>query len=143
MKTIENLNNLLATSAVFYQNLRTYHWYVTGQKFFSLHNKFEELYTETSENIDELAERILMLNGKPLHSLKQYLEHSGLNETSLTKGNLNMVEEAKNGLETLLKLERDTLLATDDADEGTKALLSDLIVSHEKHIWMLNAFLAE
>lgn len=143
MKTIENLNNLLATSAVFYQNLRTYHWYVTGQKFFSLHNKFEELYTETSENIDELAERILMLNGKPLHNLKQYLEHSVLNETSLTKGNLNMVEEAKNGLETLLKLERDTLLATDDADEGTKALLSDLIVAHEKHIWMLKAFLAE
>ena len=52
MKTIENLNNLLSTSAVFYQNIRTYHWYVKGPGFFDLHEKFELLYTETALTVD-------------------------------------------------------------------------------------------
>jgi len=143
MKTIENLNNLLATSAVFYQNLRTYHWYVKGPKFFSLHEKFEGLYDETAENVDEFAERTLMLDGKPLHSLSEYLENSSLKETNLTSGDMEMVREVLTGLETILKLEREALkVASQNDDEGTAALLSDLIGKNEKHIWMFKAFLS-
>lgn len=142
MKTIENLNNLLSTSAVFYQNIRTYHWYVKGPKFFALHEKFELLYTETALNVDELAERILMLAGKPLHSLTQYLANSAIKETSITNGDDEMVKEVVEALEVILKIERDTLAeASENNDEGTVSLMSDLIGKNEKHLWMFKAFL--
>ena len=67
-KVAEELNKLLADYQIFYQNLRGLHWNVTGNAFFMLHEKYEELYNEASEVIDEIAERILMIGGQPLHT---------------------------------------------------------------------------
>ena len=39
----EKLNELLADYSIFYQNIRGYHWNITGDKFFELHYKFQEL----------------------------------------------------------------------------------------------------
>ena len=58
---IEQLNKLLSSYHIFYINVRGYHWNVKGEHFFSLHTKFEELYTELQLQIDEIAERILTL----------------------------------------------------------------------------------
>jgi starvation-inducible DNA-binding protein len=55
------LSDLLANYSIFYQNTRGYHWNITGDKFFELHLKFEELYNDLFEKIDEVAERILTL----------------------------------------------------------------------------------
>ena len=38
----DKLNNLLANYSLFYQNVRGYHWNIQGDKFFELHEKFEE-----------------------------------------------------------------------------------------------------
>ena len=38
----DELNNLLATYMIFYQNARGFHWNIKGDKFFELHVKFEE-----------------------------------------------------------------------------------------------------
>lgn len=35
------LNDLLASYAIKYQNIRGYHWNIQGDKFFELHLKFE------------------------------------------------------------------------------------------------------
>ncbi|HHQ47458.1 MAG TPA: hypothetical protein ENK19_01065, partial [Acidobacteria bacterium] len=39
-KTIENLNQLLADTTVFYQKLRHYHWNVSGPRFYQYHALF-------------------------------------------------------------------------------------------------------
>jgi starvation-inducible DNA-binding protein len=44
-KLATKLNELLADYMVFYQNTRGLHWNIKGEKFFELHLKFEELYT--------------------------------------------------------------------------------------------------
>ena len=72
------LNQLLSDYHIYYQNLRAFHWLVKGQQFFMLHEKFEELYDLAADNIDSIAERILMIGGKPLHSLEDYIKHSGI-----------------------------------------------------------------
>ena len=41
--------------------LHHYHWYVKGENFFTLHVKFEELYTEAALHLDTIAERMLAL----------------------------------------------------------------------------------
>ena len=41
--------------------------------FSSFTSKFEELYTDLQIKIDEVAERILTLGGRPLHTYEAYL----------------------------------------------------------------------
>ena len=74
----EQLNHLLSDYQIYYQNLRAFHWLVKGPQFFQLHEKFEELYNESAEAIDEIAERILMIGGKPLYSFEDYLNKATL-----------------------------------------------------------------
>ena len=61
----ENLNKLLADYQLFYQNLRGLHWNIKGREFFELHLKFEEYYNDAVIKVDEIAERILTLDGEP------------------------------------------------------------------------------
>lgn len=62
---VDHLNDLLANYHVHYQKLRGCHWNVSGSNFFTLHVKFEELYTNAQITIDELAERILTIGKSP------------------------------------------------------------------------------
>ena len=59
--------------------MHNFHWYVKGP-FFSLHEKFEELYNEASQYVDDLAERILAIGGNPVGTLKESLEISIVDE---------------------------------------------------------------
>ena len=61
------LNDLLANYSILYQNARGYHRNIKGDKFFELHVKFEELYNDLFQKIDEVAERILTLGQTPGH----------------------------------------------------------------------------
>ncbi len=138
----EQLNHLLADYQIYYQNLRTLHWYAKGRTFFALHGKFEEYYTEASEVVDELAERVLMLGGKPSHSFAQYIQESRLAETEAISDGTEAVNLALANSEHLLAAVKQTFkLAGEEGDEGTVALLSELIGSTEKRIWMLKSFL--
>lgn len=51
----EGLNQLLADYMMFYQNTRGLHWNIKGEKFFELHLKFEELYTNLLLKVDDIA----------------------------------------------------------------------------------------
>ncbi|MBL7897662.1 MAG: DNA starvation/stationary phase protection protein, partial [Crocinitomicaceae bacterium] len=79
-QTSNQLNELLAGFQLMYQNLRGFHWNIRGDKFFELHLKFEELYNDVNLKVDELAERILALDGKPLHTFSSYLKKSKIKE---------------------------------------------------------------
>ena len=73
-ETVQSLNELLANYHLYYQNLRNYHWNISGEHFFDLHEKFENLYNDAKVSIDEIAERILTLRMKPVSTLKEYIE---------------------------------------------------------------------
>ncbi|MFE4116572.1 Dps family protein [Priestia sp. YIM B13448] len=76
----EIVNKQVANFSVMYIKLHNFHWYVKGEQFFTLHEKFEELYTETATIIDDLAERLLALEGKPVATMKESLELSSIKE---------------------------------------------------------------
>lgn len=138
----EKLNDLLANYQVYYQNLRNFHWNVTGPNFFELHAKFEELYNAANEAVDETAERILTLGARPLSSYQEYIETASIKEAKEITDPLKMVETVKNNMNTLLELERQTLEAAGESgDEGTASLMSDYITAKEKVVWMLSAYL--
>lgn len=140
-KVVKGLQQLLADFQIYYTNLRGFHWNIKGHGFFTLHSKFEELYDDTAEKVDEIAERILMLGGTPVSKFSEYLEDAKVKEVSdVTCGK----EAVKNILETLgylIKKERALLsAAAENKDEATVSLLSDYLKEQEKTVWMLVAF---
>ncbi|MFI8605978.1 DNA starvation/stationary phase protection protein [Cellulophaga sp. HaHa_2_95] len=137
------LNGLLADFQIYYMNLRGLHWNIKGRKFFMLHEKFEELYTETNEVVDEIAERILSLGLNPLHTFEDYLENKTIRVTKNVADGDGAISSILDNLKELLIQERDILeVASDANDEGTASLMSDLISSQEKLVWMLNSYLS-
>ena len=139
----QNLNELLANFQVYYQNLRGLHWNIKGKSFFELHVKFEELYTDSQEKIDMIAERILTLEGNPLHTFDDYIALSNVPVGKNISNDIKSVELVVNSLSELIKIERNILEQSDDAnDEGTNAMMSDFISEQEKTIWMLKSWLA-
>ena len=82
---IEKLNKLLSDLNVFYRKLQNYHWNVKGHDFFTIHAKLEEYYNEVNEQIDEIAEHILILNGQPLGTMKDYINTSDIEEAKNEK----------------------------------------------------------
>lgn len=137
------LNVLLSNFQIHYQNLRGLHWNIKGKNFFELHLKFEEYYTDTQEKIDRIAERILTLEGQPLHTFVDYLKHSKIAVGKGIAKDTEAVELVVTGYKVLLEIERAILSLTDDVDdEGTNALISEFISEQEKTLWMLNSWLA-
>ena len=141
-KSVEKLNGLLANFQIYYQNLRGLHWNIKGKNFFELHVKFEEFYTDSQVKIDEIADRILTIQGKPLHTFEDYVNLASVTVGKDISNDVEGVELVVNSLSELLKIERVILGISDDAqDEGTNSMMSDFIAEQEKTIWMLNSWL--
>lgn len=141
-KLVRFLNQLLANYFVIYVKLHRYHWYVQGEHFFHLHDQFEEMYRMFANDLDELAERILMIHGRPFATMEKFIK-----ETTLTEANAdNTVEEM---IDQLIRDYQQMIYEMDE--EGMKQALYvhdeptiDLLIAFknrlEKYIWMLNAF---
>ena len=137
-----DLNGLLANFQVYYQNLRGLHWNIKGKNFFDLHVKFEEFYTDSQEKIDMIAERILTLEGAPMHTFEEYTKVATVPVGINISKDVEAVKLVVTSLSELLKIERAISNSSDDAnDEGTNSMMSDFIAEQEKTLWMLNSWL--
>ncbi|MFC5195600.1 Dps family protein [Bizionia hallyeonensis] len=140
----KDLNVLLANFQVYYQNLRGVHWNIRGKRFFDLHVKFEELYTDANIKVDEIAERILTLGETPLHTFDDYTKAAKVPVGKNVSEDEKTVRLIVDSLAELLKIERQILNKTDEVgDEGTNAMMSDFITEQEKTVWMFKAWLNE
>ncbi|MCO4210219.1 DNA starvation/stationary phase protection protein [Aeromonas hydrophila] len=137
------LNKLLASYQILYMNVRGFHWNIRGNQFFELHLKFEEIYNDLLLKVDALAERILTLDGVPLHSFSDYLKLSAIPEQKGLHDGRACVESLLESFRELLVAQRRILgQAADAGDEGTASILSDYVQQQEKLVWMLRAYLA-
>jgi starvation-inducible DNA-binding protein len=143
-KLADKLNTLLANYSVFYQNTRGYHWNIKGDTFFELHVKFEELYNDLVLKIDEVAERILTLGYTPEHQYSEYVKVSEVSESDKVSDGKKAVSNILDSFKVTLKLQREILALSDDADdEGTNALMSDYIREQEKLVWMYASYVGK
>ncbi len=141
---IEGLNIYLANLHVLYTKLHNYHWNVEGKSFFQLHSKLEELYTNYATEIDEVAERILQLGGRPAASMKEYLELAQFQEAPSKKYTGDEVVNALlDDFTKMCKILREGIkLAEQYKDEVTVDMAVGTLANLEKNIWMLKAFLS-
>ncbi|WP_226569458.1 Dps family protein [Bacillus stratosphericus] len=141
-KLLNVVNKQVADWTVLYVKLHNYHWYVKGKDFFTLHEKFEELYTETATYIDDLAERMLALNGQPVATMKECLEISSVQEAGGKESAEQMVKNLHDDFSNIAdELKQGMELAAEVGDETTGDMLLAIHQSIEKHNWMLKAYL--
>lgn len=139
--TIAVLNRQVATWNVLFVKLHNYHWYVSGQQFFTLHVKFEEFYQQAALYIDSLAERVLALGGKPAATMADYLSLSSIQEAAGSENAEQMVHQLIQDFEVVITDLKSGMEAAQTAnDETTSDLLLGIHTELEKHVWMLSAF---
>ncbi|WP_047985202.1 Dps family protein [Ornithinibacillus californiensis] len=143
-KLINFLNQLLSNQFVMYVKLHRYHWFVQGSHFFQLHELFEEMYLKFAEDLDIVAERILMIDGKPLATMSKYLKETTLVEANADDEEDEIIDQLHNDFKKLIAEIKDIgfKLAEERNDEPTKDVLVSLLGSYEKYVWMLSAYRA-
>ncbi|QJC54505.1 DNA starvation/stationary phase protection protein [Paenibacillus albicereus] len=135
------LNLQLANWSVLYAKLQQYHWLVKGPHFFTLHAKFQELYEDAAARVDELAERVLATGGRPLATMREFLDAATLEEGSGDESAIEMVLNVASDYRTLAQELGHAIADAEHAGDGVTAdLLLGIRESIEKHAWMLEAF---
>lgn len=139
---VKELNQQVANWTVAYTKLHNFHWYVKGPNFFSLHEKFEELYNEASQYVDDLAERILAIGGNPVGTLKESLEISIVDEAGKNYSAEQMVEAFSNDLTHISEqLVKSIEVAGEAGDDVSEDMFIGMNNSVDKHNWMFKSYL--
>ena len=140
------LNRILSDEVVLYTKTRNYHWNVTGPEFSELHRFLDEQYNQLNAIVDDVAERVRSIGGRPAGSLAAFLKLSRLKEGSEEPlSALHMVGDLLRGHEALIEHLRADLTEVLDRhhDGGTNNFRTDLLERHEKMAWMRRAHLGE
>ncbi len=137
------LEVFLASEVVLNMKIRNYHWNVEAMNFSELHSFFEWLYDQTTESIDEIAERIRMLWHKVSGNYVNFLEKSFLTEeTSLKVSSQQMITNLLSDKHiTIQKLREAVCRVWELWDVWNEDFLTAAIQAHEKNAWMLRSML--
>jgi len=141
-KIADGLSKVLADTYMLYLKTHNYHWNVTGEHFHSLHEQFEEQYTELAAAIDEIAERIRALGHRAPASFREYNEITTIEEDNVQPKAMEMVRRLAVDNETVLRTARQALPACEEAgDEASIDLITERLHTHSKTAWMLRSHL--
>ena len=141
----EDLNLFLANLNVFYRKLQNYHWNIKGEDFFNVHEKLEEYYNDVNEQIDEIAEHILIVDGQPLGTMSDYLEITQIKEAQNEKIYSRKIFEAilkdyNILIENATKIKED---ADNEKRYATSALMDEYLQDFSKKVWMIRQRMME
>ena len=138
------LNRQIAGWSVLYTKLHNFHWYVQGPHFFTLHAKFEELYNLATANMDEVAERLLAIGGRPVATMAEQLRLSPIEEAQGQLSAERMVESVVADLHTMVEVIHQGIHEAGEAeDNATEDMLIGFTAALDKEVWMLTAFLGK
>lgn len=142
----EILNKQVANHGVLYTKMHQHHWFVQGPAFYTLHEKFEEIFQMVDENNDLIAERLIAIGGAPYSTLREYLEHASIEEKPYTKkiAAEDMVATVVADFRTMRDEIAEGIELTGEAgDDVTQDMLIAYKTEIDKNIWMLQAFLGQ
>lgn len=140
---INDLRHLLANTYILYTKTQNFHWNVTGELFFILHEVFEKQYKELAEAIDILAERLRALNVFVPGTLQQFQELSNIKSDPEIPSAESMIKELLNDHEHIIEqLYKMMQTAEDEGDHATMDMMIERQTDHQKTAWMLRSCLS-
>ena len=138
------LNVLLADTMCLRDLYKKGHWQIAGPTFYPLHLLLDKHFTEQSELVDLIAERIQMLGGVSVATAHDVAEMTRVRQAPRGR------EEAPVMISRLVEAHEMILMdarsrareAAELGDEGTNDLLvSSLVRTNEMQVWFMSAHL--
>ncbi|MFV8401338.1 Dps family protein [Mycoplasma sp. 005V] len=80
---MNNKNELITLQAslfILQAKIKNFHWNIKGADFFEIHEQLDKLYDDTTEQLDAVAEKLLMLGYNALGSYQEAAKHSLIKE---------------------------------------------------------------
>lgn len=143
MKNFNSLNVYLSNVAVLYVKLHNLHWNVKGPNFKSVHEYLEEIYDSFNEELDEIAELIIMQGGEPLVKMSDYLKNAQIQEADSKK--FSTEEAFKIVLDDIKLMKKSALEIREEADEADNfevvAKMEEHVSNYNKIIWFISSAL--
>lgn len=141
MSVTDHLHEAVGNALVAWMNYKAYHWMLFGPRFHDLHDMFGEFADSVYGTVDELAERLRMLDENPPTTLSQMVKASVLRETS-AKSPHDMLIEALASTEIVTECMREGAEAAQEAgDAGTVDMFSKFVQIYEKQHWFIKQLL--
>ena len=146
----ENLQTFLrqqvANFSILTNKLMHCHFYAHGPGFFTIHNELREEFHYSFQKVDDLAERLLMIDGMEADiptTLKEQLELSTLGENQKELKDVPAMVEAILADYTRLinELKSGIALAEEQDDPVTEDLFIGIIGYLEERKWQFEAYL--
>jgi len=135
------LNQYLANLIILDSNIRNLHYNVVGKSFSGLHKKMQEYYEKTIIMIDEISERIKMLNAFPITNLERILQISKIKSLPSKDYNGDLVLQIiANDFAYMLEMTKQLgNFVTQLNDLYTIDLMTNYTKFFEKELWMIKS----
>ena len=75
-QTKEVLNQLVADLSQMSVVVHQTHWYMRGPGFLTLHPMMDEFMDDLNEQLDEISERLITLDGSPYSTLREFADNT-------------------------------------------------------------------
>lgn len=141
MDLTQALKVALADTFAFYLKAHGFHWNVTGPNFAEYHKFLGDVWEETFDAVDVIAEGIRTLDSFAPGSLSRFKELATIQDETKIPSAEEMISilEADNK-KLLATLHKAYMIAEKDMKHGISNFIQDRITAHEKHGWMLRSF---
>lgn len=133
----QHLYEAVGNALVVWMNYKAYHWLLFGPRFHDLHDMFGDFADSVYATVDELAERVRMLDDFPPTSLQEAASASVVKASTATSPN-DMVKEALKNVESVVEcMKEGAKVAQEQDDPGTVDMFSKFVQIYEKQRWFL------
>ncbi|WP_071130131.1 Dps family protein [Enterococcus timonensis] len=141
-ETKKVLNQLVADLSQAVAVIHQAHWYMRGHGFMNLHPLMDTYMDQLNDNLDEISERLITLDGDPYSTLEEFAQHTGLKSQPGTwdksmDDHIAHVVEVFRYLQGVFQKGIDA--SAKEGDDVTNDILIGAKTTVEKNIWMLQA----
>ena len=139
-----SLNSVLANEFALFTKTLNYHWNITGSRFHSLHTFLGEQYNELLLVMDEVAERVRVLDERPVSTIKGMISNLDIKDgTEKTPSTEMMLENLSLDHFTIQSQIKEIIMESKkfEDDPGTHDLLVAVLRKHEMMNWKLRSHL--
>lgn len=143
LDVIRMLNQTLACTVDLRSQVRQAYWNTKGKDFSLLHPLFATMLSELQTDIDLVAERIAVLGGVVMGTVRMVAMQSKLPEypDAVMEGDGHVLALVERFGRYAVTLRDDIVLATDVEDAGSAALYTDISRGIDKQLWILETHL--
>jgi starvation-inducible DNA-binding protein len=146
LEMTEHLNQLLADTITLRDLYKKSHWQVAGPTFYQLHLLFDKHFSEQSEIVDTIAERIQLLGGVSLAMAADVAETTRIARPPRGREEVPVqLSRLVDAHQIIIRQCRELAeLSTKLGDAGTNDLVvSDVLRTNELQTWFLSEHLVD